>query len=117
MDTGADPFATVAIAYTQPQAAVLLSLFEWHGIPAYAHGIEMVRANAPMTLAMGGIPIRVRRDCLIDARALLAQAADDPEPAAVRPAAKRATSGAVALLCFLLGGVSPPPRAAAVIVE
>jgi hypothetical protein len=69
-----DPFETVAIAYSQPQAAVLMSLFQWHGIPAYAQNIEMVRANSPLTLALGGIPIRVHREAAVDARELLADA-------------------------------------------
>lgn len=116
METPLDPFETVAIAYTQPQAMVLLSLFQWHDIPAYAHGIEMVRANAPLTLAMGGIPIRVARNDATQARALLLEAAESEEPAEIRSAGKRATNGIVALFWFLLGGVSTP-RVAAVVLE
>lgn len=111
---GQDPFETVVIAYSQPQAAVLMSLFEWHNIPAYAHSIEMVRINAPLT---GGIPIRVHREVVDEARALLAAAVADSEPPVARSAGRRATSGLGALVGFLFAGIAPPPRVSAVVID
>ena len=64
-----DPFETVAIAYSQPQAGVILSMFEFYGIPAYGANLETIRVNTPLTLALGGIPIRVARDFAEEARA------------------------------------------------
>ena len=117
MDAADDPFETVVIAYSQPQAAVLISLFQWHGIPAYAQNIEMVRTNTPLTLALGGIPFRVHRDAAVEARALLAVALADPEPAPVRPMVRRVAGGLGALVGFALGGVAPPPRVSAVVID
>ena len=117
MDAADDPFETVVIAYSQPQAAVLMSLFQWHGIPAYAQNIEMVRANSPLTLALGGIPIRVHREAVADARALLADAVADPEPPIARSVGRRTTSGLGALVGFLFAGVVPPPRVSAVVID
>ena len=117
MDAADDPFETVVIAYSQPQAAVLMSLFQWHGIPAYAQNIEMVRANSPLTLALGGIPIRVHREAVADARALLADAVADPEPPIARSVGRRTTSGLGALVGFLFAGVAPPPRVSAVVID
>ena len=112
-----DPFDTVVIAYSQPQAAVLMSLFQWHGIPAYAQNIEMVRANSPLTLALGGIPIRVHREAAPAARELLAAAIADPEPPIARSAGRRAASGLGALVGFLFAGIAPPPLMSAVAVD
>lgn len=117
MDADADPFETVVIAYSQPQAAVLMSLFQWHGILAYAQNIEMVRTNTPLTLALGGIPIRVHREAAAEARALLADAVADSEPPPTRSIGRRVTSGLGGLLGFVLGGVAPPPRISAVMID
>lgn len=108
-----DPFQTVAIAYSQPQALVLLSLFGWHGFPAYARGLEHARADCPMTLALGGIPIRVLSEVAEEARALLAEAAE-------REVEERAPSPLAYRIGKVLGlgviGAAPPPRVAASIV-
>ncbi|WP_439571423.1 hypothetical protein [Sphingomonas sp.] len=112
-----DPFETVVIAYSQPQAAVLMSLFEWHGIPAYAQNIETVRTQTPLTLALGGIPIRVRLDAVADARALLAEAVTDPEPAPSSSPSRRVMGGLNALICYLFAGAAPPPRISAVLID
>lgn len=117
MDTDVDPFETVVIAYSQPQAAVLMSVFAWHDIPAYAQNIETVRANSPLTLALGGIPIRVHREVVGEARELLAAAVADPEPPVARSVGRRASSGLGALVGFLCAGIAPSPRMSAVIVD
>lgn len=109
-----DPFETVAIAYSQPQAGVLMSLFAWHGIPAYAMNLEMLRTDPGLTLALGGIPIRVARKAAEDARALLAEAEDRVEEVrAPDPIGERIT---MTLFCGLTG-MTPPPKRSAVIVK
>ncbi|NML07174.1 hypothetical protein [Sphingomonas sp. G-3-2-10] len=114
-----DPFETVVIAYSQSQAGVILSLFEWNGIPAYAMNIEMARNSAPLTLALGGIPIRVAREAAAEAREILGEAADASAEAEVPrlEAGERAGNFLIGLLCFLFAGAAPPPRIAASIVK
>ena len=107
-----DPFETVAIAYSQPQAGVILSLFAWHGIPAYGMNLETIRVNTPWTLALGGIPIRAHRDYAEEARGLLAEAADVPDEAAAEPVGERV---AKVIFCGVFG-LTPPPKMSAEIV-
>ena len=106
-----DPFETVAIAYTPSQAGVILSLFEWNGIPAYGANLETVRTNAPLTLALGGIPIRVAREAADEARAILTEAAENgvEEERATEPLSDRvAKVGFLGVLGLL--AVAPPPK-------
>ncbi|RYE01535.1 MAG: hypothetical protein EOP61_10985 [Sphingomonadales bacterium] len=112
-----DPFETVAIAYSPPQAGVILSLFAWHGIPAYGQNIETVSANCPLTLALGGIPIRVLREFADEARDLLSEAAGDDEREAplLTPGHRVAAIGLLVLLGLL--AAPPPPRLGAEIVR
>ena len=109
-----DPFETVGIAYTQPQAAVILSMLAWNGIPAYGMNLETIRASASLTLALGAIPIRVRRDSAEEARALLSEAAErvveKPQPR--QPLGYRI----VKTLTFALIGAPPPPRLSATVI-
>lgn len=112
-----DPFETVVIAYSQAQAGVILSLFAWNQIPAYGANLETIRANAPLTLALGGIPIRVAREAAAEARAILTEAAEreaeearDAEPLSDR-VAKVGFLGVLGLM-----GAVPPPRLSAEIV-
>lgn len=109
-----DPFVTVAIAYSQPQALVLLSLFAWHDMPAYARNLQHARTDCPVTLALGGIPIRVLADCAGEARALLVEAAErETEEPAPTPLAYRI----VKTVALGVLGAPPPPRMAATIVR
>jgi hypothetical protein len=78
-----DSFETVAITYSQPETAVMLSMFAFYGIPAYAAGFDHARAVWPVALALGGIHIRVLPDSVGEARALLAEVAERPQ--ATRP--------------------------------
>lgn len=111
-----DPFETVAIAYTQSQAGVILSLFAWNGIPAYGANLETVRTNTPLTLALGGIPIRVAREAAAEARALLTEAAEREHEEAPEPLSDRvAKVGLWGVLGMSAGGV-PPPKLSAEIV-
>lgn len=109
-----DPFETVAIAYRPAQVMVLLSLFEWYGVPVYAKSFWHVSTDWQLALALGGIPIRVDREFAEEARALLSEVADGyvEEPAEPQSLAYRIMK--VVLGFFLL---VPPPRRSAVIVS
>ena len=100
-----DGIETVAVSYSQPEAAVMLSFLAWHGIAAVALG-EHARVDAGLVTALGGIPVRVHRPDAAAARALLA---DIPPPVLRTP---RRVAGAgyklKALFCFLLGAPPPP---------
>ena len=113
-----DPFETVAIAYTQPQAGVILSMFAWYGIPAYAQNIETVRTSAPLTLALGGIPIRVAREAAGEAREILNEAAERAQAEGATASDTLGDRVAMAGLLGVLGllAVAPPPRLSAEIV-
>lgn len=102
-----DAFDTVAVTWSQPEAAVILSFLAWHGIPAYAL-LEHARVAALHVTALGGIPIRVHRPALVEARALLSEVPGAP---VVRPALieNRFVNSVLLLLAFALGG-TPPPR-------
>ena len=78
-----DRFETVAITWSQPEAAVMLSMFEFYGIPAFAVGGRHVSAYGPMVTALQGIQIRVVAAASDEALDLLAEVAE--QPAAVRP--------------------------------
>lgn len=107
-----DPFETVAIAYSQAQADVILSLFAWNGIPAYARNIEHVRTDPAMTLALGAIPIQVYGDYAEEARALLIEAEANATEGVSEPLSER-----IGKLGFGLIGLVPPPRVSAEIVR
>jgi hypothetical protein len=93
---------------------VLLSLFAWHGFPAYARNLQHARTDCPVTLALGGIPILVLSDHAEDARVLLAEAAErDADEPAPTPLAYRI----VKMLALGVMGAPPPPRMAASIVR
>ena len=77
-----DSYETVAITYGQPETAVMLSMFAWYGVPAYASGQGHAQIW-PFIVALGGIEVRVHADSVADARALLAEVAQ--RPPAVRP--------------------------------
>jgi hypothetical protein len=78
-----DRFETVAITWSQPEAAVMLSMFDFYGIPAFALGRRHVSAQGPILTALQGIQIRVALGSLNEALHLLAEVAE--RPAAVRP--------------------------------
>ena len=108
-----DPFETVAITWSQPQAGVILALFAWNAIPAYGMNLETIRVNCPLTLALGGIPIRVHREYAAEARGLLEEAVvREAEPMPPEPLAERICK--VALLGVL--GMTPPPKVSAGII-
>lgn len=78
-----DRFETVAVTWSQPEAAVMLSMFAFYGIPALSVGQQAVRTLSYYAVALQGIQIRVHHDWLDDALDLLGEVAE--RPAAVRP--------------------------------
>jgi hypothetical protein len=78
-----DAFDTVAITWSQPEAAVMLSMFEFYGIPAFALGRWHASINPPWITGLQGIQVRVHHLAVDDALDLLADVAE--RPAAVRP--------------------------------
>ena len=78
-----DRFETVAITWSQPEAAVMLSMFDFYGIPAFAVGRRHVSVQGPALTALQGIQIRVALGFMDEALDLLAEVAE--RPAAVRP--------------------------------
>lgn len=78
-----DAFETVAITWSQPEAAVMLSMFEFYGIPAFALGRWHASVNPPLIVGLQGIQVRVHASAVDDALDLLAEVAE--RPAAVRP--------------------------------
>ena len=111
-----DPFETVAIAYSQAQADVILSMFAWYDIPAYAKNIAHVRADPALTLALGAMPIRVHADFAAEARGLLDEAAEREQEPITEPLADRLARLPL-LGLLLLFGAAPQPRVSATIVR
>lgn len=111
-----DSFETVAITYRQPETAVILSMLEAYGIPAYALGAETARTVPPYTLALGGIRIRVPNSDAADARALLNEAAERESEIPPDDLEGRIGNGLLSFVMTILGG-TPPPRLGATIVE
>jgi hypothetical protein len=78
-----DAFETVAITWSQPEAAVMLSMFEFYGIPAFALGQRQAAVNPTYIVAIQGIHVRVHHTALDEALDLLGEVA--ARPAAMRP--------------------------------
>lgn len=105
-----DAFETVAVTYSQPEAAVMLSFLDWHDVHAYALS-EHARVSAHLVTALGGIPIRVAPADVARARALLAEVAPAAPPVIRPPTIRNGVVGRLALLlAFCLGAPPPPPR-------
>ena len=104
-----DSYETVAITYGQPETAVMLSMFAWYGVPAYASGQGHAQIW-PFIVALGGIEVRVHADSVADARALLAEVA--LRPPAVRPRmTHNPVTRTLGYAIALLGGFPIPSRA------
>lgn len=104
-------FTTIAITYSQPEAAVMLSMFAFYEIPAFAVGGGHAGADWPLVVALGGIEVRVLTGLLDDARALLKEVRDQP-PAIRPPVVEGWLSRLVANTIGFLLGAPPPPRVA-----
>ena len=100
---------TVAVAYAQPELALLLSRLHWHGIHTAAVGQGHVSLDWALTVALGGVRIRVPAEQAEEARALLAEV----EPPRWRGgifADNRVLDVALAVMLFLTAWVPPPAR-------
>lgn len=102
-----DAFETVAVTWSQPEAAVIASFLAWHGIDSYALS-RHAQVEPPLVTALGGIPIRVPTDRAAEATALLGSVEGSP---VIRPSISRQpiADRLAALFCFVFGG-TPPPR-------
>lgn len=78
-----DAFETVAITWSQPEAAVMLSMFEFYDIPAFALGRWHASINPPLVTGLQGIQVRVHHLAVDEALDLLGEVAK--RPAAIRP--------------------------------
>ena len=65
------PLETVALAYSQPELAVLLSLLEDRGIPAFPFHRGQISVLWTQTVALGGVPVQVLLEDADEARAEL----------------------------------------------
>lgn len=104
-----DRFETVAITWSQPEAAVMLSMFAAYEIPALSVGQQVMRLWPTSGVALQGIQIRVHHEWLDDALDLLAEVAE--RPAAIRPfpTENRWAYGVVVVLLCATGIVPVPP--------
>ncbi len=103
-----DAFETVAVTWSQPEAAVILSMFEFYGIPAYGTGRWHTSINPLMIMGLDGIHVRVHPEALDEALDLLAEAAQ--RPAAIRPyLIKQPWLNGVATVIICVLGLFPVP--------
>ena len=107
MALSGDAFETVAVTWSQPECAVMLSMFEFYGIPAFATGRWHASAVPAIILGLDGFHVRVHPDAVDDALDLLADVAE--RPAAVRPylLGHRWLSGIFATLGAMLAAGAP----------
>lgn len=65
------PLETVAVAYSQSELAVLLSLLEDRGIAAFPFHRGQISVSWTLTVALGGVPVQVMLEDADEARAEL----------------------------------------------
>jgi len=82
MATG-DAFETVAVTWSQPECAVMLSMFEFYDIPAFATGRWHGSALPAIITGLDGFHVRVHPEAIDEALELLGEVAQ--RPAAIRP--------------------------------
>lgn len=105
-------FELVAITYSQPEAAVILSMLDAYGIPAYPLNQHHLAAAPTLAVALGGIRILAMREAADEARALLAEASDQAPPVLPRPLADTGVTNVLITLVFTLFAGPPPARIA-----
>lgn len=103
-----DRFVTVAWVYDRCELALLLSLFEARGIWVVQVGAQHVSVDWTLTLALGGIALRVRA---ADAPAALALLAGLDRPAQRRAVFVESRLLDVALMVAMLIALWLPPPA------
>jgi hypothetical protein len=104
-----DRFETVAYVYSQSDLALLLSLFEHADIYLQQIGSRHASVEWALTIALGGIALRVHEEDGDDARALLAGLEYPPYRAPFFTGLWPIYLAFLALAVFALG-VAPPPR-------
>lgn len=106
-----DSFETVAITYSHPETAVMLSMFAFYGIPAMPVGLYHSQIAPNLMVALGGILIRVPAWAADEARTLLAEVAERPQAVRPRLIDNAVMNGLILTLFCCLTGVIPPTRA------
>jgi hypothetical protein len=109
VETTSDRFATVAWVYDAGELALLLSLFEWEGIPVVPHGFCHASVQWNIIVALGGIRLRVREADVGAALALLASLERAPQKSVRFLAREKLVDVLLLLLCFLFT-LAPPAR-------
>lgn len=107
---GAGGFATIAIVYSRPEAAVLEATLRAYGIVCHVGNEGHVAVQTPLMVALGGLRVAVAPGQVHDAVALL-HAIDEgwsrpPSPLAFR----RPFRSILTLLVFWMTLAPPPPR-------
>lgn len=72
MTDAPDRFETVAYVYSQSDLALLLALFESEDIYVFGVGRCHASVDWALTVALGGVELRVHAEDAVDARAVLA---------------------------------------------
>ena len=105
-----DQHVTVAWVYDAGELALLLSRFEWEGIPIFAlgHGHSTIGWN--LVVALGGVRLRVRVQDAAAALALLASLERAPQKSVRFFARDKLVDVLLLTLLLLCGGVAAPPR-------
>lgn len=104
-----DRFETIAYVYSQPELAVLLSLFGWEDIFILPINRHILSVAPQLTVALGGVQLRVHPADADRARALLAtidQSQTYWEPLYFRDR----LADAILILAFFLLGMAPVAR-------
>lgn len=105
-----NPFVTVAWVYDAGELALLLSLFEWEGIPVVPLGSLHAAVQWNIVVALGGVRLRVRREDAPAALALLAGLERAPQRSVRFFARDKLVDVLLVLLLFFLGGLAAPAR-------
>jgi hypothetical protein len=104
-----DRFETIAFVYGQPELAALLSLLEHEDIWVSPVGRGHISVDWTITVALGGVELRVHAADAARARALLAQA-DDRQIWRGFLLRNRLLDIALMLLLLAAGVLAPPAR-------
>lgn len=108
-DASGPDFETVAWVYSQSELAVLLALLAHEDILVVPIGRHNAAADYAMTLALGGIEIRVHAEEAEEARALLAGIDSTPFRRGIF-SDNRWLDGLIILILFCAGCFAPPAR-------
>ena len=108
-----DRFETVAIAYSQPEIAVLRSCLEGQGIWTVSMSQGHASVEIGLMLALGGVQIRVHSDDAEEARAILAGIGQAPYRGRIYTD-NRLIDLALTVMILVAFAVPPPARLPAV---